>query len=73
MKLTVQLKLPSQKSKENFQILWGVIKSIYICIMGVPEEAEKKREKQIKNHTFNYREQTDGYQRGRGWEDGLNR
>ena len=41
--------------------------------MGVPEEAEKKREKQIKNHTFNYREQTDGYQRGRGWEDGLNR
>ena len=29
----------------------------------------KKRERQRKKQTLNYREQTDGYQRGGGWED----
>ena len=32
-----------------------------------------KREKQTKKETLNYRAQTDGYQRGSGWGDGLNR
>jgi len=28
---------------------------------------EKERERQIKKQRLNYREQTDGYQRGGGW------
>ena len=30
------------------------------------QKGERKRERQIKKQIFNYREQTDGYQRGRG-------
>ena len=33
----------------------------------------KKEERQAKKQTVNYREQTDGYQRGGGWGNGLNR
>ena len=33
----------------------------------------RERERQIKKQTLNYREQTDGYQKGGGWGDGLNR
>ena len=32
-----------------------------------------KREKQTKKQTLKYKEQMDGYQRGGGWGDGLNR
>ena len=32
----------------------------------------KKSERQIKKQTLNYREQTDDYQRGDGWGNGLN-
>ena len=31
----------------------------------------KEREREIKKQTLNYREQTDGYQNGGRWEDGL--
>ena len=31
----------------------------------------REREREIKKQTFNYREQTDGYQRRAGWEYGL--
>ena len=34
---------------------------------------KRERERQTKKQTLNYREQTDGYQKGDGWEDGLNR
>ena len=34
---------------------------------------KRKRERQTKKQTLNYREQTDGYQRGGGWGDGWNR
>jgi len=32
-----------------------------------------KRDRQTKKQTLNYREQTDGYHRGCGWADGLNK
>ena len=32
-----------------------------------------KRERETKNQTLNYREQTDGYQKGGGGGEGLNR
>ena len=32
-----------------------------------------QRKRQTKKQTLNYREQTDGYQKGRGWRDGFNR
>ena len=28
---------------------------------------KRERDRQTKKHTLNYREQTDGYQRGYGW------
>ena len=34
---------------------------------------KKERERQTKKQTLNYREQTDGYQRGGGCGAGLNR
>ena len=30
-------------------------------------ERERERERQPRKQTLNYREQTDGYQRGNGW------
>ena len=33
----------------------------------------KEKKRQTKNQTLNYREQTDGYQRGGAWENGGNR
>ena len=36
-------------------------------------EGGEKRERQTKKQTLNYKEQTDGYQKGGRWEDGLNR
>ena len=36
------------------------------------EGKKGEREKQTKKQTLSYREQTDGYQKGGGWGDGLN-
>ena len=37
------------------------------------KKRERERERQTKKWTLNYREQTDGYQRGCGWRNGWNR
>ena len=36
------------------------------------EQRGKKRQRQTRKQTLNYREQADGYQRGGGCGDGLN-
>ena len=36
-------------------------------------KGKKKRERQTKKQTLNYREQTDGHQRGGAWGNGVNR
>ena len=35
--------------------------------MNKGKKRERDRERQTKNQTLNYREQTDGYQKGGGW------
>ena len=37
------------------------------------QRGEETRVRQTKKQTLNYREQTNGYQRGGGWGKGLNR
>ena len=37
------------------------------CVPKINELGERERERQIKKQTLNYREPTDGYQRGGGW------
>ena len=53
--------------------------SLLCGILGKNKQANKQakgkkiREREIKKKTLNYREQTDGYQRGSQWGDGLNK
>ena len=38
--------------------------------MSKGKKNRRERERETKKQTLNYREQSDGYQRGGGWKDG---
>ena len=58
---------PLEKDKYYVISLIGRIQELKKMRKG-----EKKKERQTKKQKLSYKEQTDGYQRGGAWEDGLN-
>ena len=60
----------SQSGKDKYHmisLICGIKKTKHMN-MGV-----NKKDRQTKKQILNYREQTDGYQKGGGWGNGLNK
>ena len=66
--VSIMLTEISQPEKDKYHII-----SLMWNLTNKMNMQREKREKETKKQILNYREQTDGYQRGSGWGDGLSR